>query len=157
MEGVSYLKSGGLNSVYFKIEKADADPYTQSGMYLKKNLKGTEDYVLIDISRDMTRYGIKYEVGEKYCSPITIKIAMKSKCYDSSLLFAGRVKAAIEEKYKTVPVKIITSDDGQDYNQSLGSMGMFVELGDSANTYGEAREALKIFCQAILQVDSIGR
>jgi stage II sporulation protein P len=157
IEGMSFIRGGGLNSIHFKIEENVGDPYTQSSAYLKRNLKSTGAYVLIDISRDKSMHGSKYDIGGKLSSPITIKIAKKSQNYDNSLLFIGRVKAVIDEKYKSLPVQIITLDDGQDYNQSLGCIGMIVEFGDSANTYDEAREALNIFCRAIIQVDSIGR
>lgn len=155
IEGVSFIRGGGLYSLHLKIEETVGDPYTRSGSYLKNNLPDTGEYVLIDVSRNQSRHGSKYDVGGRFSSPIAVKIARSSKNYDSTLLFAGRVKAVIDEKYKNLPFQIITLDGGEDYNQSIGCIGMLVEFGDSANTYDEAREALSIFCKAIIQIDSI--
>lgn len=153
IEGVNYFKNAGLNSEHLEIESGNADPYTQSGFYLKNNLKKNNEYVLIDLSRDQTRYGSQYKIdGNIYC-PISIKLSKKSRGYDNSLLFASRVKAYLNEKYKSLPVYLISLED-QDYNQSIGYIGMLVELGDASNTFDEARESLKIFCQALVEVNN---
>lgn len=156
IEGTSYLKSGGLNPVHFKIEGEDSYPYNLSQDFLEKNLRKNEKYVLIDVSRGQTRYGSKFIAREKACAPIYIILSKNSKSYDSSLLFAGRIKWIIDDKYKTVPVQIISAV-GQDYNQSMGHIGMLIEFGDAANTYDEARESLKIFCQSMLEVVKVER
>lgn len=154
IEGASFLRSGGFSPVHFKIENGDSDPYTLSSLYLKKNLKKNEEYVLIDLSRSQTRYGTKCMAAENTCCPISIILSKKSASYENSLLFASRVKWAVEEKYKTLTIKIVTAED-QDYNQDLGHIGMLVELGDSANSYDEARESLKVFCQAVIKVGNV--
>ncbi|HBM76049.1 MAG TPA: hypothetical protein DD429_10940 [Clostridiaceae bacterium] len=156
IEGVSLLKDGGLNSVYLRLGEGTEDPYTLSGLYLEKNLDKKYKYVLIDISRAQTKYGRKYDIANKVCCPISMIISKKSTSYDDTLLFAGRIKSIIDKKYGTLPVHIITVDDG-DYNQSMGSMGMTVEIGDAANTYDEARECLRIFCSAVLELAGMER
>lgn len=157
IEGVSHLKTDGLKSECLKIEKGDADPYTQSGTILKNRIKNSNDYVLIDISRNQERHGSEYDIEGKKCCPIVIKLSRKSQSYDDSLLFAGRIKTVIDEKYKTLPFQIETVDDGKDYNQSLGCIGLLLEIGDSANTYEEASASLKLFCKAVTEANNLDR
>lgn len=156
IEAVSLLKEGGLNSVYLRPEEGSEDPYTLSGRYLEKNLDKKYKYALIDISRGQTKYGKKYTIQNRTFCPISIVLSKKSSSYDSTLLFAGRIKEIMDKKYETLPVQIITVDD-RDYNQSMGSIGMLVEIGDAANSYEEARESLQIFCQAVLSVAKMER
>lgn len=157
IEAMSHMKADGFNSINYKISNGDADPFTQSYQFLRETLKKDSEYVLIDISRGQSRHGQKYNIEGKTYAPITITLSKKSLCYESSLLFAGRLKAYIDEKYKAIPIHIITVDDGKDYNQSLGYIAMLVEFGDSNNSYDEASESLKVFCQSIIQVNSIQR
>lgn len=151
MEAVSLLKGGNLNSVYIRIQEGNEDPYTSSGVQLNKSLSKNYKYVLIDINRGQSKHGDKYMIGDKACCAITMILSRKSKSYDDTLLLAGRIKESIDKKYESLPVKIETTDDG-DYNQSMGSMGMLLELGDAANKYDEARESLGIFCRALIEV-----
>jgi len=151
LEGTSSMKSGGLDSAYLKISEGNQDPYTLSFIYLKENLDKKKKYILIDINRGQTRHGEKYDIGGISLCPITITISKKSKSYDDSLLFMGRVKAVIDKKYNLLPVHIVT-DDTLEYNQSMGYIAALIELGDASNTYEQAKESLNILCQAIKEV-----
>ncbi|KPU43102.1 stage II sporulation protein P (SpoIIP) [Oxobacter pfennigii] len=150
-EGYNIINDGGMSSFLLRIEDGNADPYTLSSSKLDKVLKKDDQYILLDLSRGQTRHGEKYIAGDKNCSPIDIIISKKSLSFDQSLLFIGRVKAVIEKKYPTLPVRITTVDT-EDYNQSLGYIGILIELGDSANSYDEAKESMKILCEAIKEV-----
>lgn len=152
--GLNYMKENGINASSLKIEPGDLDPYSLSGVYLDKNLMKDKKYILVDLNRNMTKHGSKYKGQNGNCCPISIILSKKSKSYDQSLLFAGRVKSLIDKKYTTLPVHII-STDSEDYNQSKGYIGMLVELGDAANTYDEARESLKILCDAMTEVINV--
>ncbi|MDI6619871.1 MAG: stage II sporulation protein P [Clostridiales bacterium] len=151
LEGVSYLKEGGLNPFFLRITEGSDDIFTQSYSCLKKSLKKDIKYVLLDISRGQTKHGERYMAGKNVCCPISIIISKKSKSSSDSLLFAGRIKAEIDRNYKTLPVQIVTVDD-QDYNQSMGAIGMLIEIGDAANTFEEAKGSLKILSKAIIDV-----
>lgn len=150
-EGTEDLKKKGYDSMQIKTEEGDADPYTQSGIYLDRSLKKGTKYILIDLSRAQSKFGSKYKCGDFTACPITITVSKSSKSYGGSLLFAGRVKYAIADKYKDLPVSIVESSEG-DYNQSMGYIGLLVELGDAENTFGEAERSLNIFCDAVIQV-----
>jgi stage II sporulation protein P len=150
-EGSDELRKAGLDSLSMKIADGTSDPYTLSEKYLNENLKKGSKYILIDLSRAQTEYGSRYKCGgEMYC-PITITISKKSLSYDESLIFAGRIKYILDNKCKDLPVRIVESTSG-DYNQSKGYIGMLVEIGDSANTFGDAEKSLRIFCDAIKEV-----
>lgn len=150
-EGASIIKSNGLNSVFLKINEGNHDPYTLSGLYLKKTLKKDIKYILVDISRGQSKHGEKYQAGDKTCCPIKIILSKGAPSYDQSLLFAGRVKSVIDKEYARLPVLLVT-DETSDYNQGMGYIGMLVELGDSENTLDEARESLQILCNALREV-----
>jgi len=149
--GLIYMMERGLNASSLKIEPYNLDPYALSGVYLDKSLRKDKKYILIDINRSMSKHGRKYKGQNGDCCPIFIILSKKSKSYDQSLLFAGRIKSEIDKKYKKLPVQII-STNSEDYNQSRGYIGMLVEFGDAANTYEEAKESLKIFCDAMIEV-----
>lgn len=151
MEGASILAGAGLNAEYLQIQDGNDDPFTLSGEYLDKNLQKGKEYIVIDVSRGQTRHGktIKTKLG--MCCPISIILSQKSLSFDRSLLLAGRIKAVIHKSYPDLPVQIIQTDD-RDYNQSKGYMGMLIEFGDAANLYEEARNSLKIFCNALIKV-----
>lgn len=151
MEGVSMLKEGRMNSVYIRMQEGSEDPYTSSGMQLKKTLSKGYKYVLIDLSRAQTKHGSKYQIKDHICAPLSMIISKKSSCCDDSLLLAARIKEILNQKCPALPVNVVTVND-RDYNQSIGSMGMTVEAGDAANSYDEARETLKLFCTALLDV-----
>jgi stage II sporulation protein P len=151
MEGSNIIKNSGLDCTFLKILDGNEDPYTLSGIYIDKYLNKNNKYILIDISRNQSRRGEKYNVGQSKCSSISIILSRKSKSYDDSLLFAGRVKSIIDKKYDILPVQIIHTDS-DDYNQSKGYISMLVEIGDAANTYDEAMQSLKIFSEALIEV-----
>lgn len=151
IQGTESMKSGGLNSLYLKIDGGNLDPYTLSGLCLEKNLKKYEEYILVDISRGQSRHGGKYAAGGGNSCPITIILSKKSQSYDESLLFAGRVKSIIDKKYTDLPIRIVTQDNDS-YNQSKGYIAMLVELGDAANTYEDGKKALELLCEAFKEV-----
>lgn len=151
IQGASSLREGSLDSVYLKIPDGNEYPFTRSGMYLKSTLKDNREYILVDISRDQTRYGGRYKTGKSISCPISIVLSKESPNHDDSLLFAGRIKAIIDSKFNTLPVKII-SVDSEEYNQGQGCMGMLLLLGDSENTFSDASSALKVFCDAVKEI-----
>ena len=151
IEGSSILKKSGLDCSFLKTQDGNVDPYALSGASLDKNLNKNNKYILIDISRNQSRHGAKYSIGKSNCTPISIVLSKKSKSYEDSLLIAGRLKSIIDKKYETLPLQIVHSDFGE-YNQGKGYIGMLLEIGDAANTYDEAMESLKIFCEALKEV-----
>ena len=151
IEGSSILKKSGLDCSFLKTQDGNVDPYALSGASLDKNLNKNNKYILIDISRNQSRHGAKYSIGKSNCAPISIVLSKKSKSYEESLLIAGGLKSIIDKKYDTLPLQIVHSDFGE-YNQSKGYIGMLLEIGDAANTYDEAMESLKIFCEALKEV-----
>ena len=145
MECTSKLKDYGFLSNHLKIEDADVDPYTLSSKYIDNYMKRGKKYILIDIIRNKSSHGEKFVIDDiSYC-PISIIISKNSDCYDNSLLFAGRIKSIIESKYTNMKIQIKQVEE--EYNQSRGYIGFMLEIGDSANTYDEAKNSISIFCE----------
>lgn len=152
-EGSGILKNRGIDSMQMKIEEGTLDPLSQSGLFIERNLEKNVKYILIDLGRAQSKFGSKYKCGDSYACPIFITVSKTSSSYSNSLLFAGRIKYAIADKYKDLPVSIVESR-ASDYNQSKGYIGLLVEIGDAENTFGEAEKSLNIFCDAAVQVIS---
>lgn len=150
-EGTEKLKKKGYDSIQIRVEEGNADPYSQSGIYLERDLKSGIKCILIDLSRAQSKFGSKYKLGDVTACPIVITVSKSSRSYGDSLLFAGRIKYAIADKYKDLPVRIVESNEG-DYNQSRGYIGLLVEIGDAENTFKEAERSLNIFCDAVIGV-----
>lgn len=148
MESAGLLRGGGLDALFYRISDNGVDPYTASSAFLGSNLKTGGEYILLDMSRAQTKHGSKFTAGGNTCCPINIIISKKSKSFEKSMLFAGKIKYIIDNRYKELPVYITESDEG-DYNQGMGYIGLLVEVGDAANTFNDAERTGKIFCSAV--------
>lgn len=145
IECTSTLKEYGFLSNHLKMEDEDIDPYTLSSKYLDNYIKKGKKYILIDITRNKSSHGEKVIIDNASYCPISIIISKNSDCFDNSLLFAGRIKSIIENKYTNMKIQIEQVEE--EYNQGKGYIGFMLEIGDSANTYDEAKNSIKIFCE----------